>query len=58
MRQKKSRLPIFVSLAFNIVNSLHFEVIQHQLVDETKMQQVLRNLQLLKRPEMPDNKGV
>jgi hypothetical protein len=42
----------------NIINNLRFEIIQHQQLDETKMQQVLRNLQHLKPPEMLDNKGV
>ena len=44
-------------LLSNIVNNLRFEVIQSQLVDETKMQRVLRNLQHLKRSELPDTKG-
>jgi hypothetical protein len=44
-------------LLSNIVNNLLFEVIQHQQVDETKMQQVLRNLQQLKRSEVLDTKG-
>jgi hypothetical protein len=41
----------------NILNNLLFEVIQHQQFDETKMQQVLRNLQHLKRTETPDTKA-
>jgi len=44
-------------LRSDIVNNLLFEVIQDQQVDETKMHQVLRNLQQLKRSEVADTKG-
>ena len=57
MRQKKAGCLFLCCLLLTIVNNLLFEVIQHQSVDETKMQQVLRNLQCLKRSEVPDTKG-
>jgi len=54
---KKAGCLFLCCLLLTLLNNLLFEVIQHQSVDETKMQQVLRNLQCLKRSEVPDTKG-
>jgi hypothetical protein len=57
MRQKKQAAYFCVACFVNIVNNLLFEVIQDQVVDETKMQSFLRTLEGLRYPETLDSKG-